>query len=102
MRTPTGLRGERLTVEQLGGTAGEEHIPVGVVALTTYQPGAQWDPRKLSAAQGLLALLEHAVAVRDRPQQTLAVLRRALDQAEVLSGERGESDAAARSLIERG
>jgi hypothetical protein len=101
MRTPTGLRGEPLTPEQLGGIAGEEHIPVGLVALTTYKPGAQWNPAKLSAAQGLLALLEHAVPVRDRPEQTLGVLRRAVDQAEILQGERGESEEAARSLIER-
>ena len=101
MRTTSGLRGRAVTAEQLGGTAGEEPIPVGLVALTTYRPGAEWDPSPLSAAQGLLALLEHAVPVRERPQQTLGVLRLALDGAEVLRGERGESAEAARSLIER-
>jgi hypothetical protein len=101
LRTPSGAHGVTLTADELGGTAGEEPVPVGLLAITTFRPGSRWDPRPLSPAQGLLALLEHAVPVRDRPEQTMSVLRRALDGAEIVQGDRGESEETARSLLER-
>jgi hypothetical protein len=102
LRSPaSGTHSATLPAAERGGTAGEEPVPVGLVAITTYRPGSRWEPRSLSAAQGLLAMLEHAVPVRERPQQTLGVLRRALENADVLEGERGESEETARSLLER-
>jgi hypothetical protein len=101
LRTTSGLHGSLLTAEDLGGTSGDDPAPVGLVAITVYLPGTSWDPQPLTQARAILALLEHAVPVRDRPQQTLAYLRRALEHAEVLEGARGESEDAARSLLER-
>lgn len=101
LRTPAGVPGETLSAEQLGSRAGEDPVAVALLALTAYRPGARWEPTGLSRAQGLHALLEHAVPVRDRPEHTLSVLGRALENADVLHGERGESDETARSLLER-
>src|SRR3954453_4019260 len=101
LRSPSGAPSATLTAQDLGGTSGEEPAPVGLVAVTTYRPGASWKPRPMSPAQGVLSLLEHAVPIRERPELTLTVLRLALAQAEVLEGERGESEATARSLLER-
>jgi hypothetical protein len=105
-RDPLALRGrekptrrQTLTAEDLGGIAGDEPVPIGLVALVTYVPGATWEPRELSPAQGALAFLEHAIPVRDRPEQTLAVLRRGLGQASVLTGERGEAEETAQFLL---
>src|SRR4051794_12084492 len=99
--SPSGAPSATLTAQDLDRTSGDEVAPVGLVAVTTYRPGASWNPRPMSPAQGVLALLEHAVPIRERPELTLSVLRRALEHAEVLEGERGESEETARSLLER-
>lgn len=99
LRNAVGRHRETLTAEELGGEAGEEPLPIGLVAVATFVPGASWAPRELSAAQGVLALLEHAIPVQDRPEQTLSVLRKALSGAVVLSGERGEAAEMARALL---
>lgn len=88
-----------MTAEELGGEAGDTPIPIGIVALTSYAEGASWRPRELTAAQGVFALLEHAIPVQDRPEQTLTVLRQALGAAVVLAGERGEADETAQALF---
>lgn len=88
-----------LTAEELGGQAGETPVGIGLVALATYVAGGQWAPRELSPAQGVLALLEHAIPVQDRPEQTLSVVRKALENALVLSGERGDAAETAEMLL---
>jgi hypothetical protein len=47
----------------------------------------------------MLAMMEHTVAARDRPEQALALLRVALAGATILQGERGESEPTARALL---
>jgi hypothetical protein len=37
--------------QELGGFAGVEPVPVGLVVATRYRPGAAWDPQALSAAR---------------------------------------------------
>jgi hypothetical protein len=88
------------SVEQLGGVAGTQPLPVGMVILTRFRPGAEWDPEELSAGTGALALLEHAVPARSRPEQTMRVLTKALKGAVILRGDRGEADDLAGVLLE--
>ena len=90
----------RHTVESLGGTAGVEPVPVGLIATTRYRPGATFSPQTRTAGQGMLTLLAHSMPVRDRPAETLAAVRRAASTALVLEGDRGEAETAARSLLE--
>jgi hypothetical protein len=87
-------------VEQLGGVAGARPLRVGMVVATRYVPGTEWDPQELTAGAGALAVLEHAVPARSRPEQTLRVLSRALNGAIVLKGERGEADEFAGVLLD--
>jgi hypothetical protein len=101
LRNATGRHRETLTAEELGGEAGEQPISIGLVALATYASDARWSPEELSRAQGIFALLEHAIPVRDRPEQTLGVLRHALEDATVLSGERGDAAETAELLLRR-
>jgi hypothetical protein len=99
LRDQEGLRKPAVTIEELGGVSGDEPVPVALVVITTYTPAAEWNPARLSPAQGLLALMEHTVPARDRPQQTLGVLRQALEGAVVLQGERGDADRTAESIL---
>jgi hypothetical protein len=89
-----------LAVEQLGGVAGTEPLPVAMVILTRYRPGGEWEPRRLTAGAGALALLEHTIPAQKRPEQTLRVLRKMMGGAVALQGERGEADQLAAVVLE--
>lgn len=100
IRQPDPQPAARHTVESLGGIAGEEPVPVGLIAVTRFRPGANFSPEPRSAGQGMLTLLAHAMPVRERPAETLTAVRSAASTALVLEGDRGEADAAAQSLME--
>lgn len=100
LRQPDPQPAARHSVESLGGTAGEEPVPVGLIAATKYRPTASFSPETRSAGQGMLTLLAHAMPVRERPAATIAAVRRAASTALVLEGDRGEADVAAQSLLE--
>lgn len=102
---PLSLRGHMTPavdthVHELGGTAGVEALPVGLVVATRYQRDAEWDPEELSPGAGTLALLEHAVPAQARPSQTMRVLSRAIEGARILKGERGEAEEFAPVLLD--
>lgn len=88
-------------VAALGGRAGVTPLPVGLVLVSTYQPGARWRPRRLSPGQGSLALLAHALGARQQPEATLTVLRQVALSAPVLQGVRGEASEVVHRLIAR-
>jgi hypothetical protein len=93
---------ERRSAESLGGVIGERPLPVGLVALTEYNPRVLgWRPRRLSAGQGVLKLFAHAVAARRRPTAVLAALERATADALTLEGRRGEAERAAATILKR-
>jgi hypothetical protein len=98
---PIQLRGPNgREVVVVGDGRPRDPAPVGLVAITVYTPGASWAPRQLSIAEGIVATMEHAVPARDKPAETLAVLRRALTGAAVVRGDRGEADRTARALLD--
>jgi hypothetical protein len=86
-------------VESLGGTPGENPLPVGLVVVTIYRPEAVWRPKRLSPGQGVLALLTHTVPARERPEQTLRAIARAVEGATLIESDRGEAGAIAPQLL---
>ena len=98
---PIQLRGpEGPEVLTLDSDTPQHPVPVGLVAVTVYTPGAKWLPQRLSTGQGVLAMMGHAAPARDRPAKTLSTLRLALADAEILQGDRGEADETARALLD--
>lgn len=97
-----GLGGSRIRQgpEAFGSTAGREPIPVGLVVVTRYEPGAIWQPAPLSPGQAALALLANTPCARVRPALALRVLERALAGAETLAGVRGDADETARLVVQ--
>jgi hypothetical protein len=83
----------------LGGATGDEAIPVGLIAVTSFRSGAVFDPDPLSAGAATLALLEHTVPARARPTQSMAFLSRAAVGASAIRGVRGEADVTAAALM---
>lgn len=102
---PLAIRDDRLAqsdhhVSTLGGIEGTEPLPVGLVAITQFVPGSQWEPRELSAGEGALALLAHTVPASDRPAESLAAISLAVANAKVLEGDRGEAARVVPRLLE--
>src|SRR5215210_1128703 len=75
-------------VESFGGIAGAEPLRIGAVVFTKYRAGAEWEPTRLSPARGALALLEHTLPVRERSEESMRAIRRAIDGAVLLEGYR--------------
>jgi hypothetical protein len=90
-------------VETLGGKAGVEALPVGLVALTRYDPEvpkADWRPRRLTPGEAAVALLSHTVPARARPSEALSAITRSVEDALALEGPRGEASLVAPQLLE--
>jgi hypothetical protein len=87
------------SVSQLGGVAGDERASVATVILTRYRPGAAWEPKTISRAQGALALLENTVPAQDHPRESLRAVTRAVAGATVLESDRGEAESIAAALL---
>jgi len=77
--------------EMFGGRLGTRPLPVGLVIATSYRPGARWRPKTLSAAEGALELILNAVSIQRQPEKVLETLRRAIPNATILKGVRGEA-----------
>ena len=89
----------RRRAEELGGSCGEQPLPVGLVVLASYRPGAEWRPATLTRGQAVLEMLAHTVPARLRPEASLAALERAVACATVLRGERGAASEVAARLL---
>jgi len=92
--TTSEAAGKRLTLQ--GGT---KPLPVRLVALTHYKPGARWRPRPLSPGRALLALMESTVPARQRPEASLAALSAVVKRAAAIKGVRGEVEEAVEQLL---
>jgi len=86
-------------IGSLGGVAGVEPVPLGLVALTRYQQNADWRPRRLSAGDAVLALMANTVRARAQPGETLRALTRSVDGALALQSDRDDADALAPLLL---
>lgn len=86
-------------VETLGGVAGEDPVPVGVVVVTNYRRDADWKLLRRSTGRGVLALLANTVAAQTRPEQAMRVLTRAIDGATVIESDRGEAGEVVESIF---
>jgi hypothetical protein len=86
-------------VTSLGGVAAVEPVPLGIVAVTRYRQGAEWQPRELSAGDAVLALMANTVRARAQPERTLQTLTRSVGGALAVQSERDEADAIAPLLL---
>lgn len=90
----------RLVSDLEAEAAGDRSVPLALVALTVYRPGAEWAPERLTQGEGVVALTACAPGARERPADTLAALCLALREADVLQGDRGEAGDMAAGLLE--
>jgi hypothetical protein len=95
-----GLEQTHHEVESLGWVAGNEPLPLGMIVVTTYKPGAEWNPRRLSPGAGAMALLSNAVPAKERPEEVMHAVSRAAQGAVVIESDRDEADDVAPLLLE--
>lgn len=92
IREHGGHRQTKHCVEQIGGVAGRVPLPVALIVLSRYKPGAKWRPRHLSAGQGLLGILDNTVSARRSPGLALQTLKAVVSHAFTVKGVRGEAN----------
>jgi hypothetical protein len=84
-------RQTRRPVEEFGGVAGIQPLPVKLVIVSRFAPGAHWHPRQLSPGIGLLKILDNTVSARRSPAIVLSTLKQVVSDAVVVRGVRGEA-----------
>jgi hypothetical protein len=90
VRENGSYRQTRRPVEEIGGVAGKRPLPVGLVIVGRYKPGAQWAPHRLSPGIGLLKILDNTVSARRSPAIALSTLQQLVSDAVIVKGVRGE------------
>src|SRR6185295_9187567 len=90
VRDPAGRRA--IAIDAIGGRAGTVPLPVTTIVLTEYHARARWRPRRVSPALAMLALMDNTVAAARRPpEQTMPVLRAAVESAVIVRSRRGDA-----------
>jgi hypothetical protein len=101
IRGAGGQPPRRCTPEALGGRTGSQPLPVGLVVVTSYRPGAHWRPRGLPTGHAALALLGNTVPAQRKPAAVLDALQQVVSHATTLKGVRGEAGPVAAALLKR-
>jgi hypothetical protein len=99
LRPPPSLGQVETPVEELGGVAGNEPLPLGMAVVTSYRPGAEWAPKPMSPGTAALAFLSNTVTARTRPDQAMQAITRAIDGAVAFESERGDASEMADRLL---
>ncbi len=90
-------------VEMLGGVAGSETLPVGMVLICEYDfkkdTGKKRNPEILSRGEGIMEILPHTLPLRNNPKFTLEVLNKLASRAIIVRIVRSEADSFAVWLL---
>jgi len=101
IREGEGPQQTKYRVEELGGKAGHGPLPVGLVVVSQYKQDGKWRPRRLSAGQGALALLDNTVSIRRQPQFAFEAVQPLASHAEFVKSDRGEAEQVVRYILDR-
>ena len=99
IRKPGTFTQKKYPVEKIGGVTGTKPLRVALVIVSTYQAEARWRPKKISAGQGVLELLNHTVSARRKPLVVLPTLQQVVTGATILKCPRGEAEETARLIL---
>ena len=99
MRAPRGTKQRKVHAEAYGARVGTRAIPVGLIVVSSFQPGSIWRPRRLSPGRGALEVLLNTVPARRKPQNALEVIERIVSSAPVVSSKRGGASETAVEIL---
>ncbi|MDQ3221623.1 MAG: hypothetical protein M3Q26_12915 [Acidobacteriota bacterium] len=86
-------------VESIGGIAGSDPLPVGMVLLTEFKAGAKWKPQILTTGEGIIEVLPHTVPIRFNPEFSLKVLQTMATGAIIVKSPRDDAKQFAKLLL---
>lgn len=75
-----------------GAKIGTKKIPVGLVLISVYESGSEWDPQHLNAGEGIMEILQHTIPIRFKPEFVLQVLKKISSRAIIAKSKRGEAE----------
>ncbi len=91
-------------MEALGGKAGTEPIPIGIVLITKYKDGnknpPKWKPEILSEGRGIMEIISNTIPIRYNPKFSLKVLNKVARRAIICKSQRGEAGEFADLLLD--
>lgn len=87
-------------VEQLGASAGNERMPVGLILVTKYESDAKWEPELLSTGEGVIEMVPHTISIRRNTDFSLKVLNTAASRAIIARGKRNEANLFAAEILD--
>jgi hypothetical protein len=79
------------SAESFGSEMGTAPVPVGMVVITEYEDGAEWDPEILSAGEAIMEIIPHTIPIRNKPKFSLQVLNKLVNRAIIAKSKRGEA-----------
>jgi hypothetical protein len=78
-------------VEEFGARVASKPLPVKLILVTRFKPGAHWRPRQLSPGIGVLKLLDNTISARRSPAEALRTLKQVVAKAQIVRSSRGEA-----------
>jgi len=87
--------------EDVGTITDRTPLPVRFIVVTEYQPGAAWQPRRLTPGEAVLALLSNAPAARHQPGYLLRTFKATARGAVTWSSPRGDAKDFAKQLLDQ-
>jgi hypothetical protein len=97
---PGGPGVPKQPVHALGAHARTGPLPVGLVVVSKFRSGGEWQPQRLSPGRGVLALLANTVPARRIPNVVLATLHQIVAGATVVASERGEASQVVEAILD--
>lgn len=85
--------------ESLGDPTDLAPVPLARIVVTRFREGAAWKPEPITPADAMMALFDNTLVARSRPDFALSRLAKAVEGAEGLQGERGESSGVVAALL---
>lgn len=79
------------SIDEIGGTSGENGIPVALIVFAKYKSGGNWRPRRLSPANCVIELLRNTIPIRRVPEFAVDVLTKVARTAITVRSTRGEA-----------
>lgn len=101
IRMPGSFKQRKYGAEELGGSTGTAPLKAGLVIVSRYRTDARWRPREITAGQAVLDLLANTVPARRKPEVVIPTLQKAVSEATILKGARGEAEETARLILQR-
>jgi hypothetical protein len=90
---------KQVSIASIGGNVGSIPIPIGLVVITKFEEGADWEPERLTPGAGILEMIPHTIPRLADTALSLKVLNTAVSDAIILRSLRGDADKLASVLL---